>query len=143
MTTHQTNLPIQWARLLVCGLITGFVWSGLSIILIAVLGDAFFTTISAGRFDAPDPNKHPLLFLINHACGIWGLWLFAVVRSRFNTSWKAAMVAGMAWWVIASLQSLKWLTLAAVPFPTIAVPLVATLPSMMLAVFVGGYLYEK
>lgn len=143
MMTRQANANILWARILVCGLITGFVWSGLSIAFIATLGDTFFASISAGRFDAPDPDMHRILFFINHACGVWVMWLFVAIRPRFNTRWKTAMAAGTGWWVISSLQSFKWLTFAAISFPTIALPLFATLPAMMLAVFVDGWIYEK
>lgn len=145
MTTLVPNKPIQWARLLMCGLMVGFVWSALSIALHVVIGDEFLVAISAGRFNAKtlDSGTHPILFLINHLCGIWAMWFFVLVRPRFTARWKAAMAAGVGWWAMASLQSFKWWTLTGLSFSSVAFPFAATLPSMIVAVFVGAWFYEK
>lgn len=143
--TLVPNTNILWARLFVCGLIVGFVWSALSIALLVVIGDEFLVAISAGRFhaNATGSGSQKILFLINHICGIWAMWFFVLIRPRFNTRWRAAMAVGVGWWAMASLQSFKWLTLTGLPFSSVAFLFAATLPAMIVAVFVGAWFYEK
>lgn len=124
-------------------MIAGFAWTLLSVGILSLLGDDFFMAVGGGRLRAANPTMHKLLFFISHACGVWAMWLYASIRPRFNSTWKAAIAAGLGWWLIASLQSFKWVVLGEVPFTTVLLPFVMTLPATIFAIFLGAWFYEK
>ena len=132
----------HWLRILLCGLITGFVWTLLSVIVLAVVGQEFVAAVPGGRLNAPG-GQHGLLFGLNLAQAVWGIWIYTVLRARFRPGWKTAAVAGFAWWVIVSLQSSKWAALVAVPFKAALALLVTTLPAIIVAMAVGAWCYER
>ncbi len=143
MTKIPEATSIKWARLLVCGMITGFTWTLLSIGILSVLGDDFFMAVGGGRLRAADPTMHKLLFFISHACGVWAMWLYVSIRPRFSSTLNTAIVASLGWWLISSLQSFKWLVVSEVPFNTVLFPFAATLPAMISAILLGAWFYEK
>jgi hypothetical protein len=143
MSMNLESTSVNWPRLLVCGMIAGFIWTLLSFAILSLLGDDFFMAVGGGRLRAPGPTMHMLLFFISLACGVWAIWLYLSIRPRFSSTLQAAIVAGFGWWIISSLQSFKWIIIGEVPFTTVLLPFVMTLPAMILAIFLGAWLYEK
>lgn len=70
-------------------------------------------------------------------------WLYAALRAHYGTGVKTAMIAGFAWWILASMQSAKWLVLSPIPPRTAVLPGLLTLPSILIAAGVGGWCYES
>ncbi len=132
---------INWTRVFLCGLVTGFVWTILSIILLIFFGGAFLDAVRAAM-----PNRsvgvHLFLFFENLAAGIWGIWLYAMIRAHSGPGPKTAVVAGLAWWVIVSLQSAKWVALGFVPAKAALGLLLPTLPAIIAATLAGAWLYK-
>lgn len=134
---------INWPRVLLCGLVTGGVWTLLSVVLLAVVGQDFMSALRRFGHDSPRGGV-PFTLIANLAAGIWAMWLYAAIRSRYGPGLKTAAVAGCAWWFIQSLQSAKWVTLVGVPSNVGLYPLAgATLPAMVLAVVVGAWMYQE
>jgi hypothetical protein len=111
--------------------------------LLVLVGGAFLAALPGGRLQTAGEGLHVFLFFADLAAGIWALWLYAATRLRYGPGLKTAVVAGLAWWVIVSLQSGKWVALVAVPTRAVLAPLAATLPAMIFAVMVGAWFYER
>ncbi len=134
---------VNWARLFLCGLITGVIWYLLSAISLTLAGRDFIETVLGGRSAA---RAGPWLFVgVDLAMGVWAVWLYAAIRPRYGAGAKTAVVAGFAWWLIKSLQSAKWAGLGLVLLPTKVVigPLLGTLAAAMMATVAGAWLYEQ
>ena len=133
---------INWLRVLLCGLVTGGVWTLLSVVLLAVAGEEFMAAL---RRIGPDHSSGgvPLTLIANLAAGIWAMWLYAAIRPRYGPGVKTAVIAGFAWWFLQSLQSAKWVTLVGALSNLNLYPIAAaTLVAMILAVVVGAWMYQ-
>jgi hypothetical protein len=133
---------ISWSRVLVGGLLSGLVWTLLSIILLGLVGTNFVAALAEGR---PAPRGQVQLFLFgsNLAAGVWATWLYAAIRAHYGAGPKTAAIAGIAWWLIVSMQSAKWVATGTVPIATAIAPGLATLPAILIAALAGGWCYEN
>jgi hypothetical protein len=133
----------NWARVFVCGLVIGGIWTLLSVILLAFLPADFLAAVRDGRQTTPSRGMHMFLHFSNLAAGVWAMWLYTAIRPNYGPGAKTAVVAGLAWWAIVSMQSAKWVALLSVPPEVTLAPLVATLPCILLATIVGTWFYER
>ena len=132
-----------WPRILACGFICGIVWALLGAVLVGIVGGEFLSAASRGHPGALTPQDHALMFGLTVAAGLWAMWLYSFMRQSIGSGLKSVIAVGLAWWVIAGLQSAKWMTLGGVPGHA-AVPLaIAILPAMIVATFVGAWFYER
>ncbi|MBI4553338.1 MAG: hypothetical protein HY710_13830 [Candidatus Latescibacteria bacterium] len=132
---------MNWARIVLCGLVAGGVWSLLGATIMAFVGGEFLAAVPGARPNVP--GGVPFGFLANLAAGLWAMWLYAAIRPRYGPGPKTAVVAGVAWWVIESLQSGKWVALLSIPPRVILAPLAATLLAIIVAAVGGAWLYES
>lgn len=139
----MTTRPADWKRIIVCGLVAGFVWTLLSITLLALVGDDFLAALPGDKRKAAGGGRQIFLLGSNFAASIWAIWLYTAIRPRYGPGAKTAVLAGCAWWFIQSLQSAKWVALTDVPLNVTLAPLVATLPAIIVAILTGVWLYEK
>ncbi len=130
----------NWVRIILCGWVTGVGWYVLSVVSLSVFNSNLLTTLqSSSAYPRWDGS---VFFLIDLLMGIWAIWFYSLVRtSRSFTA--AATVTGISWWAIKSLQSLKWFGQGFAPPVVAIVPLVTTFVAIILAVFVGAWLYDK
>ena len=131
---------INWPRVFLCGLITGFVWTLLSAAAIFFFGQAFLEAVRPGLQAG---GVQLFMFFTNLAGGIFGIWLYAILRPHTGPGPKTAVWAGIAWWFIVSLQSSKWVALGFVPLRATYGLLVATLPAIILATVAGAWFYKE
>lgn len=142
---------IDWKRVVLCGLITGAVWTVLSVIVLALVGDAFILSSTGKSLASLGRSQHFLLFFSNFAAGILVLWFYASVRAQYGAGFKSVLVAGLAWWGIATLQSLKWLVMSVVPtgevwsaqIAALFTVLFLNLIAILFSTYVGAWIYEK
>jgi hypothetical protein len=83
------------------------------------------------------------LLFSNLAAGVWATWLYTAIRPRYGPGPKTAVWAGLAWWVIVSMQSAKWVALLSIPPAAVLIPLAASLPAIFVATLAGAWFYEK
>lgn len=133
----------NWVRLFVCGLAIGGIWTLLSVLMLALLAEDFLAAVHNGRNSVPSRGGSIFLLLSNLAAGVWAMWFYAAIRPHYGPGRKSAVIVGLAWWVIASTQSAKWVALLSIPPELTLAPLAATLPSMIGGTMVGTWLYEK
>jgi len=132
-------LAVDWPRVALCGLVTGFVWHFLSAVALGLVGDEFLAALVHGG-KAP---SSPLLFVaIDLGMGVWAVWLYASLRTRRSSRMRTAGAVGAAWWTLKTLQSAKWAGVAAIPWRAALGPLLATLPAALVATAVGSWLFD-
>ena len=131
------NRP-HWGRILAFGALAGVVWTLLSALVLAVVGQEVLATLPerSGRVQG-------LLLAANVAAGIWAIWLYSCVRAQYGPGLRAAVIATVGWWTIQTLQSSKWAILEAVPLRVAWGPALGTLPAMFLATAFGAWCYEN
>lgn len=107
---------LSWPRIVLCGLIVGATFTLLTAVLVGTVGGEFFAAAGAHAAAGDGIGKTGLgLYFATIAPGLWAMWLYAVVRPRFSGNLGAVVAVGLAWWFIASLQSLKWVLLLGIP----------------------------
>lgn len=129
-----------WVRILLCGVVAGFVWYLLSSLLLALLARSFLEWAQAGG-----PGRRwsgAAWFIIDLAMGIWVAWLYAVLVPRFGARPRTALIAGLAWWILKSLQSAKWVGLGFIPGAIVFPPLVVSLAASLAAAAAAAWLYD-
>lgn len=127
---------LRWPRIVLAGIATGVIWDVLNAPLLAIFAADFLAAV-----DRLGRTNSQLLFAVDLAMGIWTVWLYAAIRPRFTLWTRAAATAGFAWWLIKSLQSVKWVSLGILAPDLTAAPLLITLVTAVLATLAGGRLY--
>lgn len=133
---------IHWGQVAVCGLVAGFVWTLLSIVLLGMLGADLLAAVPGGGLDGRSGGVHLFLLASNFLASIWGIWLYAALRPYYGPGTRSAVVAGVAWWFIVSLQSAKWLAISGISTAVVLPLAMATLVAIVLATLIGARLYE-
>jgi hypothetical protein len=134
---------LNWPRIILCGLIAGVTFTLLTAVLVGKLGGEFLA--AAGAHAAAGDGfarTGPGLYVATIAAGVWAMWLYAVVRPRCSSNRGAVAVVGLAWWIIAGVQSLKWVLLLGIPLSA-CLPLALNLVPTMIAVFIGSALFRS
>lgn len=133
---------MNWTRVIVCGLLTGVVWTGQSAISTWFLGAGFNAAVG-GKVFAPGAGLFVFLFTLSLLGGIWAMWLYAAIRPRYGPGAKTAVIAGFAWWFVSTLADWTWTSLGFVSV-TVFLPLsLIALPELIVAALVGAWLYKE
>lgn len=132
---------LNWLRILLCGLVTGVTWFMLDAILLSAFARPFVAWIGATNGGARWNTG--VDFGIDLAMGVWAMWMYSVLRAHHRSGVRTAVVTGVSWWVIKTLQSAKWASLGLIPIGLIPLPLVVTLFAAIGASVVGGQLYDR
>jgi hypothetical protein len=131
---------LNWLRIVLCGAVAGVVFTLLSAVLLGAFGDEFFKLIAArnptGNITA---NSGPGLFLVSSAPAIVAMWFYALARAGASSRLQAVCMASLGWWLLATLQSLKWVLLRNIPAAAF-LPLLSSLVPTLIAVAVGAML---
>lgn len=134
---------INWSRLILCGVLTGVVWTVLSATSTRYLGADFNFAVPGNKIFAPSAGLAAFLLTVNLAGGIWAMWLYAAIRPRYGAGAKTAAVAGFSWWVVSTLADATWGSFRLVPVKALLPLSAVSLPEMIVAVLVGAWLYKE
>ena len=134
---------INISRVVICGVVTGVVWTFLSAISTWYLGADFNAAVPDNRLFSPGAGVAGFLFAVNLSSGIWVVWLYAAIRPRYGAGPKTAAVAGFAWWVVSTFADATWGSFGLVPVAALLPLSVVSLPEMIVATLVGGWLYRE
>ena len=142
---------INWGRMFLGGLLTGGLWFGLLLLIMAFVGRDFGMAVVAAAQRNPTPGVLPrwlpnpvILITLNLVIGIWTMWLYAAIRPRYGPGPKTAAVAGFALWVIGpAAGSAFWGLSGIIPPMTMVAPIAASLPAIVLAAVVGARYYQE
>jgi hypothetical protein len=132
----------NWIRLVLCGLVAGVVWHLISVLFLSLFAPDFVASVQ--RSAPHPPLGGEFFFAVDLAMGIWAVWLYSAVAPGHGARPISVVIAGVAWWVLKTLQSAKWAGLGFVELGPSLIPLgVATLVATLLATAVGAWLYRK
>jgi hypothetical protein len=123
-------------------MVTGVVWY-----LLSALSLFFFQSdiVASLRGGAPHPAwaGGGLLFAIDVVMGIWAVWLYSALVPHYGNRSATAVIVGIAWWSLKTLQSAKWAGLGLLALDTNLIALaVATLVGTLAASMAGAWLYR-
>jgi len=118
---------INWQRLFLGGLLAGFVANLLQFavnrLYLFRLWDA--ATVMRGLPMTERTNNRFPLFMMTLVGGIFCVWLYATMRSRFDSGLKTAALAGGIFWLLSWLFPVVLWSLSG-PFPALPLWLLAT-----------------
>ena len=134
---------INWTRVLVCGVVTGVVWTVLSAISTWYVGADFNSAVPGNKIFAPSAGLAVFLLTVNLAGGVWAMWLYAAIRPRYRAGAKTAAAAGLSWWVVSTLADATWGSFRLVPVKALLPLSAVSLPEMIVAALVGAWLYKE
>jgi hypothetical protein len=129
---------VHWRQVLISGCFAGFVWAFLSIPLLVLLGG---DTIYA----VPRPLVTPSRvagFMLNIVAGAWAMWLYAVIRPRYRSGWKAAAIAGFSWWLMPTITTWQWADIGFLSLRDLAWLIAASLPILVAIASAAARSYE-
>lgn len=137
---------INWRRVVLGGIVAGFVWG----LLYAFIHPVVEAHDGSGRPVLPLTPFHGAVGVIRAIVivnpillGIFTLWLYAAIRPRFGPGPRTAVLAGFAVWLLTSWIQLTWAAFTQVPLGNLAGPLGTTLPITLAATLVGAWLYKE
>jgi len=132
----------NWIRLTLCGFVAGVVWYLLSVVCLSIFAPDFAASVQRG---APHPAQGgAFFFAVDLVMGVWAVWLYSAIAPRYGARPRTVVIAGVAWWILKTLQSAKWAGLGFVELGPNLLPLgVATLGATVLASLAGTWLYSK
>ena len=125
---------INWGRVVLCGVVTGVVWTVLSAISTWYVGADFNAAVPGNKIFTPSAGLAAFLFTVNLAGGIWAIWLYAAIRPRY---------VGLSWWIAGSLADATWGSFRLVPVKALLPLSAVSLPEMIVAALVGAWLYKE
>ena len=134
---------INWGRVILCGIVAGFVWTVLSSISTFLVAADFASHVPGNRLLAPGRGLVTLLVVVNLVEGIWAMWLYAAIRPRYGAGPKTAAVTGLSWWVVTSLVDATWGSFGFVPARALLGPMAASLPELIVAALAGAWMYKE
>ena len=132
----------NWIRITLCGFVAGVIWNLLSVAFLAIFAPDFVASVQRA---APYPAQGGVFFFaVDVLMGVWAVWLYSAIAPRYGAELSTMATAGVAWWILKTLQSSKWAGLGFVALGPHLLPLgVATLGATLLASVVGAWLYAK
>jgi hypothetical protein len=134
---------INWGRVMLCGIVAGVAWTVLSSMVTALAARDFVAAVPGRRLSAPSGGLVAFLFIVNLVMGVWAMWLYAAIRPRYGPGPKTAVITGFSWWVISSLVDTTWGSFGFVVPKAVLVPMVASLPAIIIAAVAGAWLYRE
>jgi hypothetical protein len=134
---------INWGRVLLCGVVTGVVWTVLTSISSWFVAADFAAAVPGNRLFAPTGGMVAFLFVVNLVEGTWAMWLYAAIRPRYGAGPKTAALVGLSWWIVSSLFDVTWGSFRFVPVKALLGPMAVSLPELIVAALVGAWLYKE
>ena len=137
---------INYARVVLCGIVTALVWTAVSIPAMMMFGQAFMDAlVKAGSpVHSPFPVKY-LLYggVASLVLGTYSMWVYAAIRPRFGPGPRTAVIAGAAVWLFGAMTDAVWGSLGLIPAQTLLAPVFGALPRIVVAVLIGARFYRE
>jgi hypothetical protein len=131
----------QALRVLLCGLIAGVIWSLLTSVSLHFVGSDLLAAVGTS---APHARADGAVFFATDLLmGVWVVWVYSAIAPRYGPGPRTAVLAGISWWLLKTLQSVKWVALGFVPVEVTVGPGIATLATAIVASTIGAQMYEK
>ena len=144
--TETTRINV--ARLLLSGLVAGFVLFAITGVMNAVILSAELKSWMqgvGGLLHPPAPAASMGLWaLMSLITGLVGVWIYVGVRPRYGAGPKTALLAGGSLWIACKLAvALDLIALGLMPMRIVEGQLFGGLVAVVAGVFVGAWLYKE
>ena len=134
--------PTNRVRVILCGVVAGAVYALLNAAFLALVAPDFFASVQQSAQQAP--LSWPYFLAIDLGMGVWVVWLYSAIESRYGSTMQTTLIAGVALYTLKTLQSAKWAGLGFVDLGLGLLPLgIGTLVPVLAATFVGVGLYRR
>jgi hypothetical protein len=138
---------INWARVLIGGLIAGVV---INVLAFAAWRPLVLPSLRAALLALGRPLQETvgitvILVVVSFLWGILVIWLYAAIRPRYGAGPRTAAVAGVAAGLLAGfIPDIGWgLTLRLIPGRVWAMDAVWTLVAAVIATLLGAWVYKE
>ena len=134
---------INWARVILGGIVAGAVWNTFDSVIGYTVGKDFMLAVPGGILNPPSAGMMAFNAADGLVMGIFAIWLYAAIRPRYGAGPKTAVIAGFAWWLITTCVDAVWASFRFVP-PSLVWPAsAAALPSLIIAALAGAWVYRE
>lgn len=132
----------NWIRIALCGFVAGVIWNLLSVVFLAIFAPDFVASVQrAAPYQA---QGGAFFFAADVLMGVWAVWLYSAIAPKYGATFTTMTMAGVAWWILKTLQSAKWVGLGFVALEPNLLPIgLGTLGGTLLASAVGSWLYNN
>ena len=137
---------INWSRLLLGGLVAGFVINVLSEVPYLWEGEMWEAANQRIGVVQPELTIGVFVFWIifGFVLGIGSTWLYAAIRPRFGAGVKTALYTGVAVWFFFYLLPFTWLAQSGILPARLAVSVILShVVLMCLATVAGAWVYKE
>ena len=137
---------INWSRVILGGLLAGVVLNIVDFILYGVVlkDDSAAAMRALGKSGAMTTNLILWFVFLDFLFGIFLVWLYAAIRSRYGAGAKTAVWAGLAMWVLFGLLlALGEAPMGIFPQRLWVIGTLVALVEYPLAALAGGWAYKE
>jgi hypothetical protein len=136
----------NWKRVLLGGLLAGFVSIILHILVVApYLEDDWISVLeSLNPNYQMTPAKQGLLTISTFISTILAVWLYAAIRPRYGAGPKTAVIAGIAAWIMrVLLPAVSWGATGLFPIKLFVIEDILYLIICIVATLAGAWVYKE
>ncbi|MGH7752348.1 MAG: hypothetical protein ACREN5_06000 [Gemmatimonadales bacterium] len=136
---------INWNRVLLGGLLAGVVLNVVDYVVYGVVlaEDLNAALVALGK-SGMDMSQIWWFVLLDFVYGIFLIWLYAAIRPRFGPGPRTAVIAGLAFWVLAGLlHALAEAPMGLLPVRIMVIGTAVALVVLPLAAVAGAKIYQE
>jgi hypothetical protein len=136
--------PINWARVILGGLLAGLVINAFEFVMNGVIFAQDMEAAMKALGKEVGGAQMAMFVAWGFLVGIFAVWLYAGIRPRYGAGPKTAVLAGLAVWVLGYLlASVTLIGLGLFPMRLMAIGMIVGLVEVIVATLVGARVYRE
>jgi hypothetical protein len=136
--------PINWARVILGGLLAGLVINAFEFVMNGVIFAQDMEAAMKALGKEVGGAQMAMFVAWGVLVGIFAVWLYAGIRPRYGAGPKTAVLAGLAVWVLGYLlASVTLIGLGLFPMRLMAIGMIVGLVEVIVATLVGARVYRE
>jgi hypothetical protein len=136
--------PINWARVILGGLLAGLVINAFEFVMNGVIFAQDMEAAMKALGKEVGGAQMAMFVVWGFLVGIFAVWLYAGIRPRYGAGPKTAVLAGLAVWVLGYLlASVTLIGLGLFPMRLMAIGMIVGLVEVIVATLVGARVYRE
>jgi hypothetical protein len=136
---------INLGRVIAGGLLTGLILNVYDFLMHGVYLEADWQAAmtALGKPGAMNASAIAVFVVVDFLVGIYAVWTYAAMRSRFGAGPRTAVIAGVALWCLFALFTVSQMPLGLFPNRLLWLPTAGALIVCPLAVAAGASIYKE
>ena len=136
--------PINWARVILGGLLAGLVIDAFEFVMNGVIFAQDMEAAMKALGKEVGGAQMAMFVVWGFLVGIFAVWLYAGIRPRYGAGPRTAVLAGLAVWVLGYLlASVTPIALELFPMRLMAIGMIVGLVEVIVATLVGARVYRE